>query len=244
MMREMQTTYGRNVGGYLWAFLEPIGAILVFVLVIAYGIRIREPGLGTSFALFYASGFMPLTIFLAVSQSVASSLKFAGPLLSYPGVQYTDALIARFTLAALTQTLVTVILLVLIHAAFGVSTILHMPSIIESLLMSVILGFGIGTLNCYLFEVMPLWKSAWSIITRPLFIISCVFFTYEVVPRDARDVLWWNPIIHCGGMMRRGLYATYDAPWVSWLYVLGVSLTTLLIGMSLLHRYHSDILNR
>lgn len=244
MMREMQTTYGRNVGGYLWAFLEPIGAITFFTLVIAVGLRVREPGLGNSFPLFYATGFIGLSMVMTVERKIATALKFSRALLTYPGVEYTDALLARFFLTAITEIMVAVILFALIHAIFDVQSILDVPSIVEGMILACCCGFGIGVVNCYLFSVLPLWESAWSILTRPLFLISTIFFTFESVGDLGQSVLWWNPIVHCIGLLRRGFYATYDATWVSPLYVVFVALATTLIGLMLLDRYHADILNR
>ena len=33
IIREMSTTYGRSAGGYIWAILEPVGAIALMSLV-------------------------------------------------------------------------------------------------------------------------------------------------------------------------------------------------------------------
>lgn len=244
IMREMQTTYGRNVGGYLWAILEPIGGIIFLVVIFSIGLRMREPSLGNSFALFYTTGIAPLTIFLSCADKVANSLKFSRSLLAYPGVEYTDAILARFILATLTQMVVACILFIGIHVLFSVETILHVPSVLTGMMVMAFAGLGVGVLNCYLFSVMPLWGSGWSILTRPLFIFSTIFFLFEDVPRSFQDALWWNPVVHGVGLVRRGFYATYDAPWISGLYVLLLGLVTMTVGLILLRRYHGDILNR
>ena len=59
-----------------------------------------------------------------------------------------------------------------------------------------------------------------------------------------QEVLWWNPLVHVIGMMRRGIYGVYDAPWVSMSFVFGVSGTLLLLGLVLLGRHQRDIINR
>ena len=244
IMREMQTTYGRNVGGYAWALLEPIGGIAFFTAAISIGLRIREPALGNSFALFYATGFLALSMFLGVSGKVASALQFSRPLLKYPGVEFSDAILARFLLTTMTQLMVALIIFSGIHILFEIETILNVEAIVAGLLLAALLGLGIGVVNCYLFSVMPLWQSAWGILTRPLFLFSTIFFTFEDVPKEFQDELWWNPIVHCVGFLRRGFYATYDAPWVSGVYLVLLSLALTLIGLALLRRFHGDILNR
>ena len=61
ILREMATTYGRSPGGYLWALLDPIAGLLVMTLI--FTVMVQSPPLGESFALFYATGFLPFTIY-------------------------------------------------------------------------------------------------------------------------------------------------------------------------------------
>ncbi|MCX7288621.1 MAG: hypothetical protein NTW20_13985 [Rhodobacterales bacterium] len=58
MLREMSTTYGRSPGGYLWVILEPVGGIALLSLVLTFGLRVKSPGLGINFPLFYATGVL------------------------------------------------------------------------------------------------------------------------------------------------------------------------------------------
>jgi len=64
-----------------------------------------------------------------------------------------------------------------------------------------------------------------------------------VVPANYREYLWYNPLVHIVGLMRRGFYPTYDATYVSVTYVFGVALVTLVFGLIFLKRYHREILN-
>jgi capsular polysaccharide transport system permease protein len=101
---------------------------------------------------------------------------------------------------------------------------------------------GVGILNCFLFTKFPIWVQLWSILTRPLFIVSCVFNLFDQVPSWARDWLWYNPIIHIVGMTRHGFYPSYHATYVSVPYVMGVSLLTAVFGLMLLYRHKDDLL--
>ena len=104
------------------------------------------------------------------------------------------------------------------------------------------LGIGIGTLNCYLMSSFFLWERAWQLATRPLFIISGIFFMFGSIPQQARDVLWYNPLVHVIGMMRSGFYANYDASYVSVTYVAVISAVTFTLGLLLLWRHHLYLL--
>ena len=241
MLREMATTYGKSPGGYIWAVLEPVGAIAILSVVFSF--VFRSPALGNNFPQFYATAFLPFMMYATLTQKIGQSIQFSRPLLAYPAVTYIDAIMARFLLNLLTQVMVFYIVMTGIDIIYDTSAILNIPAILLSLAMAAALGLGIGTLNCFLMGMFPVWSVVWNILNRPMFIISGVFFVYESIPAELQDYLWFNPLIHVTGEMRKGFYATYDAAYVSPLYVLGVSLVTFVLGLVFLVRYHRDILN-
>ena len=63
-------------------------------------------------------------------------------------------------------------------------------------------------------------------------LVSCVFYSFEALPALARDVLWYNPVIHIVGLLRAGLYPIYDPAHVAPGYVLGVALVLIVAGLS------------
>ncbi|SIO21106.1 ABC transporter permease [Vannielia litorea] len=241
-IREMSTTYGRNAMGYAWAVLEPVAGIALLSLV--FSLAFRAPSLGTNFPLFYASGLLPFLAYLDISQKVALSLRFSRQLLYYPGVTYTDALGARFLLNAVTQLLVAMILLSGIILAFDLAVILDIPHLALGFALATWLALGVGTLNCYLLSSYPAWERTWAILNRPLFIVSCVFFVFDDVPQPYQGWLWFNPLIHCIGLLRAGIYATYDAGYVSLGYVIACGGVPLALGLLFLRRHHRDIIER
>lgn len=241
ILREMSTTYGRTPGGYIWAILEPLGAILVMSL--GFALVIRTPPLGTSFILFYATGFMPFDLYMNLARAVGKSINFSRPLLQYPVVTWVDAVLARFLLNALTGILVTGLLLSAIVAALDHPSAVDMPKMIEALALAMLLGLSVGVVNCAIMGLFPLWDIIWSIITRPLFIASGVLFLYDGLPPLAQKILWYNPLLHVVGLMRSSFYPTYTAAYVNSFYTLGVSLALLTMGLILMGRYHRDILN-
>ncbi len=243
MLREMSTTYGRSPGGYLWAILEPIGSIAMMTVILAIGLRIRVPSLGTNFPLFFATGVMPFVMYQRTQAKVANSLQFSRALLFYPGVTFMDAILARFFLNVLTQLMVTYIVMTGLLLIFDTRAMFDAGPVILSLTMAAALGLGVGTLNCYLFSLFPLWQSLWGILTTPLFFMSAIFFVLEDLPVYARDVLWYNPLAHVTGLMREGFYPTYEATYVSPIYVFSIAGGVLAFGLLLLGRHYRAIIN-
>ncbi len=242
ILREMATTYGRSPGGYIWAILEPIGAIAALSIVFSYAFR--APALGTNFPLFYATAYLPFMMFNDLSAKIAQSIKFSLPFLAYPGVTYLDSIFARAILCTLTHLMVFNIVILGITMMYSLGLIVDFPMIFLGLIMAALLGFSVGVLNCFLSSMFPVWQTVWSILMRPMFILSGVFFTLESVPHQVRHMLWYNPVIHVTGVMRMAFYSTYDATYVSYVYVFGVCAVVLVIGVLLLQRHHRHFINR
>ncbi|MBQ0749855.1 MAG: ABC transporter permease [Roseovarius sp.] len=241
MLREMSATYGRSALGYLWAILEPVAGI--FLLTFIFSLGFRSPSLGTNFPLFFATGILPFMAYMDISNKMSVSLRFSKQLLFYPGVTYTDALIARFILNAMTSIMIAVVLLPLIIIVYDLNVIVDMGAIAWGYTLTFALGAGVGTINCFLLSVFPIWERAWAVLNRPLLLVSGVIFLFDTVPLPYRDWMWWNPLIHPIGLVRKGIYSTYDATYVSSIFVMAVSGITLALGLLLLRRYHRDIIN-
>jgi capsular polysaccharide transport system permease protein len=240
MLREMTTTYGRSPGGYIWAILEPAAGIAVLTAFFSAGFR--DPPLGTSFALFYAGGILTFLLYADIQNKMAGAIQFSRALLEYPRITFLDAMLARLFLTVLTQMVVHFIVAGTIVTFIAPHSILDFKMIGLTYLLTIALGAGVGTMNSFLILAYPVWQNIWAITTRPLFLISGLFFTFESVPQPYSDYLWFNPIIHLVGMMRDGYFPFYKPIYTSVAYVLIVAGVTFLSGLFLLHRYHRDIL--
>ncbi|WP_299658259.1 ABC transporter permease [uncultured Tateyamaria sp.] len=240
ILREMSTRYGRSPGGYVWAVVEPLGAILL--LSFGFSLLVRAPSLGNNFILFYASGYLTFNMYQQISLTVSRGIQFSRPLLFYPAVTWIDAVLARLILNALTSIMVSIIILFIIFSLLQTRTTIDIGPVLLSLGLAVLFGFGVGVMNCALSGLYPTWDLIWSIVTRPLFLASAIFYILEDLPRTVQAVLWYNPLIHISGIMRSGIYPTYVPDYVSLPFVLASSLGTAAIGMLLLHRHHRTIL--
>ncbi|WP_225029380.1 ABC transporter permease [Xinfangfangia pollutisoli] len=232
MLREMATTYGRSPGGYVWVLLEPIAGIAL--LTFAFSFLFHSPPIGVSFELFYATGMLPFVFFTTVCNRVGGAITFSRPLLLYPAVTFVDAIIARFAVNILTEFLVFSIIITGILTMFDTRAVLDLRYIGLSLFLAGTFALGVGCLNAYLFLRFHIWQVFWSVISRPLFLISGAMFTYDHLPAQVQGVLWYNPLMHAVGTMRAGFYPSYDASYTSPLYVICVSLILMVTGLVLL----------
>ena len=241
VLREMQTSHGRNAGGYFWAIAEPVGGIILLTAI--FSVAFAQPPIGTSFALFYATGMVPFLGYLDVSGKVAGSVRYSAALLSYPAVTFVDALVARILFNAVTQIMVATLIFGFIYLTSESRADPQLDAIAVGMAMMLVVASGVGAMNCFLFEAVSWWQPTWSILMRPFFLLSCIFFMFDDVPQPYQDWLWWNPMIHVIGQIRRSFYPGYVGDYVSHVYVFGLGLGLFALGLGLLVRYHRDLQN-
>lgn len=230
MFREMSTRYGRKPGGYVWALLEP--AAYIILMSILFSAISRTPALGVSYPLFFATGRMGYGYFKSVADYVGGSIQANSGLLRYPAVSPFDATVAR----AILQTATTIVVEGVI--AGGIIATLRNPGTIDfaPLLLAIaitgVLGFGVGLLNAGLFIHFPLYEQIYKIVTRPLMLMSGVFFLPDQLPAAARDVILYNPLCHIAILVRQAFYAGYRGTGLDMQYLIVFTGTTFFIGLS------------
>ena len=228
ILREAAGRFGRSLGGYFWAFAEPVGGILL--LSVAFSYLLRSPPVGDSFLLFYTSGVVPLLFFTALSSSLSQAVAANKGLLAYPIVSVLDVVVARTLLELITYMAVFGVIVAVIVSVDDIALQPDVLMIFLGLSLACLLGAAVGIANCILFLFIPVWRSIWRIITRPLLIISGVMFAYHDMPPEVRDWLWYNPLLQIVGVVRAGLYESYDASYVSIPYIITVCLALIAIS--------------
>jgi len=242
VLREMSTTYGRSPGGYVWAILEPLGMILI--MSFAFALVMRRPSLGDSFIVFYAAGYLVFAHYKVLEKAISKAIDYSRSLLQYPAVTWLDAIFARLILTLLTNTLNMILIMGGVLYFTGTNTILDFEPIVLSVFLATMLGTGIGTFNCMMSGLVPVWSSIWKIGTRPLMIGSAVLYIYEDLPAQAAQLIWFNPLVHVTALYRSGVFPTYNPEWVMPMYPLGLALAALAVGLFFLNSYASDIITR
>jgi capsular polysaccharide transport system permease protein len=233
LIREMSSRFGRNPGGYLWALLDPISHV-AFLSVIFMAIS-HTPPLGTSFPLFFATGYVGFQFYQALAGYLASSISGNRALMSYPAVAPIDTVFSRYLLQLITTALVAVIILGGIMLFTKHPAHIHLPHILSAIICASTIALGIGFANIVLFLRFPLYEKLFSMVMRPLLLVSGVFYLPEALPPAARDLVLLNPLSHIIMEFRMGFYPqyralAYDAEYVAWFasicLVVGLSLFT------------------
>lgn len=233
LIREMASRFGSRPGGYLWAFLEPAGYVLLMTIV--FQAVIRAPALGLSFPLFYATGYLSFHFYQSTLNYVKGSISGNKSLLSYPAVAPIDTIIARFILQVGTLAVVTVaVMYVIIEFEMRTAPTIDWAPVLQAFVFANLLALGFGMCNIILFAIFPFYESVFGIVTRPLLLVSGVFFIPDSLPHPFREMVLINPIAHVIMLFRTGFYPEYRAIGLNVDYLYACTITGLFCGLLLL----------
>ena len=234
LFREILAQYGATKVGYLWAIVLPMSQTLVLSLIFwAAG---RTGIFGSDFgniALFIATGFLPLNIFIGLSSQIMQSNAANSALFGYPLVLPFDAMLARMILST-TTTLISFFatLLLLYQLDYWDPDIDSITRTMGAATVAILLGFGMGLINSYLVLFFPSYPNIYGILTRPLMFMSGVFFlASDELPPAILDVLYYNPLLHCTEWLRSGFYSNWESRFVDFNYLIPFTVITLFLGL-------------
>ncbi|WP_189437915.1 ABC transporter permease [Pseudovibrio japonicus] len=228
VLRETRTAFGDTQLGYLWAIVNP--ALSTLVLVFIFSSVGRSPAFGTSFALFFATGILPFQTYSKLSSSLMAAINSSRGLLSYPLVNEVDILISKYILIVLTYLMIVVLFFSIIIIGDDAPLPVHIEQCAMGFGALTLLGLGAGTSNAVLFRLWPTWKQLESIISKPLFFLSGIFYVPSDFPTHIVKLLSWNPVLHGVEWFREGYYSNYNSVVLSKSYLLTCALVLLLFG--------------
>ena len=214
ILREANVKFARHRLGYFWAFVEPVAYVAIFTLILTLGGRSLPAGMPA--VPFFVTGVIPFFLFREVAGATLSGVTANKPLLVYPQVSAFDVMIARTLLSIATTIVVFTILLAAIRA-FGVEFGIERP--IEAfgwLIAMGLAGFGFGAACGALEPLFPVVQRVVpAVILRPLFWISGVFFTSDMLPPTLRDMALLNPLLHMTDLVRSAFFLEFESAHAS-----------------------------
>lgn len=218
VLRESRTRFGAHQLGYIWALLEPLFWVLTF-----YGIFYftnRSLHYGMDIVSFITTGIIPYHLFRETMSRSQSAIAANKGLLFYPQVHPLDLVIARVSLEVVTLVTVFVIIMGAHSLYIGELHIDSLLTLMAGLLLASLLGAALGIFFSALGVYTRLVERIVPLLMRPLFFISGLFFTANELPTVARDLLLWNPVLHCVELVRDGWFRSYHAVHADPAYVL------------------------
>ncbi len=221
---EVSARFRNDTSGY-FALLEPVW-LATFLAIGAMSV-FPAPPIGTSFFLFFLTGILPVFTISFVSTMICRTRVFMES-----EKTWVAALSARvFVNCAIAFIFIQVLIL-------GTAVVAMQPVSIEQVfaatLLILALSIGIGVFLFALVSALPIVENIWGLFTRPFILISGVFTLVPDVSDPFQGWLLLNPIAHTVIIMRAAIYPFQTGDLASPLFVMTVSVSTLLVGTSAL----------
>lgn len=229
--RELKTRFGQYHLGYVWALLEPVGHLLILLAI--FGAAGRKILPNVDFTIFVISGLQVFFFFKLICDRAADSINANRALLAYRHVQPIDDIWARVLLETVIFIAVFLTLL-FIAALLGHDVLPARPlEVCLAYFFLMVFAVGIGISFGVAYTLFPDSKKILSVINRPLYFISGIFFPIAAIPSPHRDWLLWNPILHAVELGREGYFPAYPHGGASWTFLASSASLSLLLGLAL-----------
>lgn len=214
------------------AVLEPLAVITVLATVwYLLGSKARAP-VGESPVLFYATGLLPLYLFIAIS--ARSTRDWMSSSRRFPVERRLDLYLVAILLRLADYLIVGVLFFSLLYF-YGVSDARpnDYGSVFEAIAAIAMLGFGWGVFQATIRNVFPVWGYLNTGITRSLVLFSGIFFVPEMLPPNIRYPMSFNPMMQAIELFKHGFYPNYAALTLDRSYLFGCAIAFVTMGLIL-----------
>jgi len=231
ILRETRTRFGLNRLGYFWALFEPVSVILT--LFAAFSLSGHSAPVGMGLIDFIATGLLTYQLVIDTAERGAEAINGNRSMLFYPQVHRLDLVWARTLLEGVTLVVVAAIILG-VEAIFVGGTEIDDPlGVLTALALGSLLGTGLGLVYCMSAVLTTVVDRMRGVLSRPLFWISGIFFTADMIPHEVQAFAQWNPVLHVIELLRDAYYPSYTSKIASDEYVFGWGIGLLALGLVL-----------
>ncbi len=242
VIREVRNRYGTFRGGYVWAVVQPLALVMIMnesrALLGSGGKEIY----GVSGQYFFLIGILPYFMYQqSFHQAMGAMRSFRG-VFNYREVRPIDIILVRSAIEFVLLVFVLMLTTLGLHL-FDLKIDFEDPlAFIGVIGLLFVFTQGMGLIADVYSTRSDNLRRVFTLLDRPLFFLSGVFYTVDVVPDRLRPYILWNPLAHALDLGRDAMLSEYTSP-CSWLYLSMWSFGLLLFGLgayrSNLHRLSS-----
>jgi homopolymeric O-antigen transport system permease protein len=240
--REFVIRYKQSFIGILWAIIQPVSMMMLFVLV--FGVIMKTPVKNTPYVLFFYSGVLPWTFFAAAMNFAIPSLTNNFSLITkiyFPREVIPLSGIAVCFIDYLLGFIIYLVLLVWYRIPVTINFLWYFPLMGLLLIFTTAMFFFLSALNVYYRDV----KLATTFLLQLWFFFTPVIYSIDSVDARWKYLLFLNPLTFVIENMRR---ATIDGRgiviWqfcVETIFVMALFAVTQLIFMKI-ERAFADVI--
>lgn len=229
MLRDMRTRFGRTLFGYVVIIGWPLSHLLILMSVYLL-LRSMVP-IGTSPAVFFATGVLPYILFLYPSRMIMLSIVQNSPLLYFPIVKSFDIILARGLLEAVTAFWVTAIFCFILILFRVDITPIFPEEALRAIFATIYLAFSLGFFSAVLYKIFRAWLVVHIVVIIGLYLTSGALFLPSALPDTVQYYLSFNPLLHSVEWLRAAYYDGYSYGLLSREYLLSFSTAFLFAGL-------------
>lgn len=238
-LRDIKQQYVQTRLGLLWAVIRPLVVVLVFSFLFSYLMHINVGDY--PYLLFALSGHLSWTLFSSIANNGMGIVKANSGLIrkmSFPLLILPSLVVAN----ALTEWLVTFVLLALLTLFFGIIPPAQVLLLPLAVLLNVLLGLGVAIwLNVSSIRYWDLNHIVPSLIGMGIW-LTPVFFPVNLIPEPYDWIANLNPMTGVLNFYRWCLFEEIiNPPAILWSAALGISAT--LSGIYLFKERESDMID-
>ena len=231
-LREMQSKFNDKLG-LGWAFIEPF--IFIFALSFARSFISGSDVHSVPVFVFMMIGLMGVRTFIGSLSTAPNAMKANKPLYAFRQVQPMASVLA----SAFTDFLIKFGVIILVSLAVYLLNLdfqLADPLLVISIYsMLWIFSFSISLIFAVVIAHIPEVNKLRPLFNRPLFFISCTFFSLQDIPEKFWPWLTWNPLVHFIELARYACYPSYGVHGVSLQFAFEVTIVSLFLALALYH---------
>lgn len=234
LMRELQTRFGGYRLGYLWAPLEVLFQVLIFLVI--FGVIIERALPGMDFPLFLVAGMVPFYMFQRIATRALGAVEANKGLLMYRSIRHIDVIIARSALELIIYFFTSVILLSGLAFFDIFASLQNLHIVLFCWITLFIFSFGTALIMMVVGFYGGEISKVISIIFTILYFASGIIYPIHIVPEPYLSYLLYNPFIHNIEMIRHAFAPNYPAYHIDITYFLKWMIAINFIGL-LLYKY-------
>lgn len=234
ILRELKSAYGNRRLGFLWAILEPL--IFLSIFVAAFQLLGRGSPAGIPAPLFFIAGFSPFFMFRDVYSQIAGGTRGNQSLLMFPQVTRMDILLCKVIVNSSVSVCVFLILLIGLHWLGFTVDLESALGVMVGFSLMIALGFGTGlVLGAVSIRYEFISSLSGPLLGRPLFFTSGLFFSASMLPPAVREIFLYNPLLHCIEYIRSSMFQSFDSRYIDLTYVGIFIIVQISLGLMLLN---------
>jgi len=240
LLREIKDRFGRTRLGYFWAILDPMLSVVFFVAIHGLVRGNDKTIYGEAPLFFFTYSSIAYYMFMHTVSAQNGKLGASRGLFNYRQIRPIDVLLAS---AIIEFGLMVVVLGLFVLGCwlFGAPAVIdNIVGVIAASAGLLAFGFALGLAFEVHATVMPDLRRIFAVSMRPMFFISGLFFSIEMISDKYRAWLLWNPVLHLVDMMRGAALGGYESPG-SWGYVIVATTAVLFIGLAGYRRHMSEL---